>query len=197
MFIPLKDVHYMPQGGAVPTGQLLLENFLQGVDSDTTILGSMDTTPIDSLKLALSEIKLSPVTIPAIHQNLITGAALTFPTDIVQTGVAQTTFTLSNPFTASINILEVAAAVTFQNISLGSINHVDMSLHADGHSNVTSQTLPFEFNLQPTVIIELLLVRSQQTGVDLGPLPDLFQIVLDNPDEKTNVRFFKSLLIIP
>ena len=92
MFFP--DVHYSPQGDAVPVGQQMLENFLQGVDSDTTIVGSTDTTPIDSLKLALSEIRLSPVTIPALHQNLITSASLTFPTDIVQTGIASTSFTL-------------------------------------------------------------------------------------------------------
>lgn len=182
------DVHYSPQGSAVSAGQRMLENFLQGIDSDTTIIGSTDTTPIDSLKPALSEIKLSPVTIPALHQNLISGASLSFPTNIVQTGIAQTSFTLANPFTASINILEVEAGVTFQNITLGSINRVSLSLHADGHSNVTSQTLPFDFNLQPIVIIDLLTIRSQQKGVDLGPLPDLFQIVLDNPNAKTNIK---------
>ncbi|KAH8119480.1 hypothetical protein DFH11DRAFT_1722990 [Phellopilus nigrolimitatus] len=185
------DVHYAPQGGAVSAGQQMLENFLQGVDSNTVIVGSSDTTPIDSLKLALSEIKLSPVVIPALHQNLVASASLKFPTDIVQTGIASTSFTLADPFTASISLLEVAVVVTFQNITLGSISHVDLSsdpVHAGGHSNVTSQTLPFKFNLQPTVIIELLLIRSKQKGVDLGPLPDLFQVALDNPNAKTNVN---------
>ncbi|EJD03283.1 uncharacterized protein FOMMEDRAFT_168292 [Fomitiporia mediterranea MF3/22] len=181
------DVHYQPQGGAVAAGQQMLENFLQGIDSDTTIVGSTDTTPIDSLKLALSEIKLSPVVIPALHQNLITSASLTFPTDIVQTGIASTSFTLSNPFTASINILKVSAKASYQDIFLGSIDNTQLSLHADGHSNVTSQTLPFHFNMNPVDIIHLLELRSQQTGVDLGPLPDLFQIVLNNPNQKTDI----------
>jgi hypothetical protein len=166
----------------------LLENFLQGIDSITTIVGTPDTTPIDSLKLALSEIKLTNVVIPALHQNLISSASLTFPTDIVQTGIAQSTFTLANPFTAGVNILEVTASVTFQNISLGAIEHQSLTFHANGHSNATSQLLPFAFNLQPEVIIQLLLVRSQQKDVDLGPLPDLFQIALNNPDRNTNVR---------
>ncbi|KAI5120964.1 hypothetical protein M0805_006636 [Coniferiporia weirii] len=185
------DVHYSPQGGNVPIGQQMLENFLQGVNSNTAIIGSTDTTPIDSLKTALSEIKLSPVTIPALHQNLIVSASLTFPTNIVQTGIASSTFTLSNPFTASISLLEVTATVTFENITLGLIDHVDMSsnpMHTNGHSNATSQTLPFKFNLEPTVIVELLLIRSQQKGVDLGPLPGLFQTVLDNPDFKSNIN---------
>ncbi len=182
------DVHYQPQGSAVAVGQQLLENYIQGVDSSTTIVGTTDTTPVDSLKLALSELTLHDVVIPALHQNLIAAASLTFPTDIVQTGVAQSTFTLANPFTASVNIQQVTASVTYQEIPLGAIDHQSLTFHADGHSNATSQSLPFNFNLQPEIIIELLLKRSQQTGVDLGPLPDLFQIVLDNPGVKTNVR---------
>ena len=168
----------------------MLENFLQGVDSDTSIIGTSDTTPIDSLEPALSEIKLSPVVIPAMHQNLITSTSLEFPTDIVQTGIASVTFILSDPFTASINLLKVTATATFQGIELGAINNVDLSsnpVHADGHSNVTSSSLPFNFNMNPTVITELLLLRAKQKSVDFGPLTDLLQVVLDNPDFKSSV----------
>ncbi|KAI0049858.1 hypothetical protein FA95DRAFT_1604022 [Auriscalpium vulgare] len=178
------DVHYAPQGGAVSAGQALLENYLQGVSSDTTIQGSQSATVIDSLKEALSEIRLSPVTIPALHQNLIGSAALTFPVNIVQTGIAATSFTLSNPFTASINLLRVTATATFKDLTLGKIENVDLSsspVHADGHSNVTSALLPFEFNLDPLIIIKLLLYGSRDNHVDLGPLVQLFGIVIQNP----------------
>ncbi|KDQ57731.1 hypothetical protein JAAARDRAFT_69819 [Jaapia argillacea MUCL 33604] len=172
-------------GAALAAGQRLLENYLQGVDSDTAIVGTTDATPISSLKLALSEIHLSPVDIPALHQNLITSAALTFPPNIVQTGIASTSFTLSNPFTASINLLEVTAVATYRDITLGLIDHVDESaspIHATGHSNITSPTLPFKFNLDPTSIIKLLSDRAQEKGVNMGPLPELFQIVLNSPN---------------
>ncbi|KZT27986.1 hypothetical protein NEOLEDRAFT_1129882 [Neolentinus lepideus HHB14362 ss-1] len=185
------DVHYAPQGAAVGAGQHLLENYIQGIESSTSITGSMDSTDIDSLKLALSEISLSPVNIPALHQTLITGTSLEFPTDITQTGIASASFTLANPFTASLNLLEVAASVIYRDLTLGLIDHVDESLspiRADGHSNVTSPSLPFKFNLDPIVIIELLTYRSQDTGIDLGPLPDLFQIVLNNPGNKTSIN---------
>ncbi|TFY72142.1 hypothetical protein EVG20_g865 [Dentipellis fragilis] len=179
------DVHYQPEGGAVSTGQQLLENYLQGVTSDTTIQGTQDTTPIDSLKLAMSEIRLSPVQIPALHQNLVPSAALLFPTDIVQTGIASSSFVLDNPFTASLNLLRVTATATHQNLNLGKIDNVDLSsspVHADGHSDVTSQEIPFKFNLDPIMIIQLLLSGGQNNHVDLGPLPGLFQLVLQNPD---------------
>ncbi|RPD52194.1 hypothetical protein L227DRAFT_623401, partial [Lentinus tigrinus ALCF2SS1-6] len=185
------DVHYQPEGGAVASGQKMLENYLQGVESDTTIQGSTDSTPIESLELAMSHIRLTPVKIPALHQNLITSASLVFPTDIAKTGIASTTFVLSNPFTASINLLEVNAVATFGNLSLGSIDHVDRSsspIHADGHTNITSPTLPFKFNLDPVMIIELLFTSAKNNGVDLGPLPEVFQVVLADPGAKTSIN---------
>lgn len=169
----------------------MLENYLQGIDSNTVILGTTSSTPIGSLQLALSQIKLSPVTIPALHQNLINSATLEFPTDIVQTGVATTSFTLANPFTASINLLKVTATATFQNLTVGTINNVDLSsnpIHASGHSNVTSPALPFNFNLDPLTIIDLITISAQEHNVDLGPLTQLFQLVVDNPNFHPPVR---------
>ena len=185
------DVHYAPVGGAADAGRALLQNFLQGVDSATTISGSSDSTPIQSLKTALSQIHISPVTIPSLHQNLITSAALTFPIDIVKTGIASTSFSLSNPFTASINLLQVGAIATFHGLRLGTIDHVDVSsspIHAGGHSNITSPSLPLKFNLDPITIIQLLSITAQQNNVDLGPLVQLFQIVLNNPHSTNSVN---------
>ncbi|CAL1708136.1 unnamed protein product [Somion occarium] len=179
------DVHYDPQGDAVAAGRALLENFLQGVNVDTTISGSMDSTPIESLKLALSQIVLSPVTIPAIHQSLIKSVSITLPVDIVSTAVARSSFILQNPFTASINLLKVGASATFHNLTLGSIDNVDVSsnpIHANGHSDVTSSILPLKFNLDPATVIQLLTIGAQNNNVNLGGLVDLFQFVLDNPD---------------
>ena len=49
------SVHYSPHGSSnVAAGQNLLENYVQGVISTARILGSRDTTPIASLKEALS-----------------------------------------------------------------------------------------------------------------------------------------------
>lgn len=185
------DVHYSPQGAsALAAGQQLLENFLQGVDSDSQIAGTTGSTPISSLQTALSEILLKPVTIPAIHQTLIQSATIEFPTDIVQTGFAQAAFTLANPFTASINLLQVGATATFQNLTLGTIN-ADVStdpIHADGHSSVTSSFLPMKYNLEPLVIVQFLSILAEQNSVDLGPLVEMFQFLIDNPNIKVAVN---------
>ncbi|KAF9562767.1 hypothetical protein CPC08DRAFT_361960 [Agrocybe pediades] len=184
------DVHFSPKGGAVGAGRALLENYLQGIDSVSAIAGSTDSTSVESLKLALSQIDISPVAIPAIHQNLIQSASLSFPLDIVKTGVASTSFKLANPFTASINLLKLSAKAKFHGVTLGTIPVIDASshpIHAPGHGDVTSPGLPLLFNLDPTAIIQLLLVTSQQNGVDLGPLVQMFQFVLQNPDFKPPV----------
>jgi hypothetical protein len=185
------DVHFQPQGDAVPAGQALLENYLQGFTSETTIQGSQDSTSIDSLKVALSEIRLTPVEIPALHQNLISSARLELPTNIVQTGMASASFTLDNPFTASINLLEITATITHEHLTIGKIVHVDLSsspVHANGHSSVTSPQLPFKFNLNPLTIIHLLSSGAQKNHVDLGPLTQLFGNVLQNPNYHHPVR---------
>ncbi|KAG1851680.1 hypothetical protein F4604DRAFT_1933963 [Suillus subluteus] len=164
------DVHYSPQGAAqTAAGQAMLENYLQGVDSQTTIMGTSSSTSIGSLEPALAQIDLSPVTIPALHQNIIGSASLEFPTDY-----------RSN----CINLLEVTATATYHNLTLGVINHVDMSsnpIYANGHSNITSPVLPFNFNLDPLTIIGLIITSAQEHNVDLGPLTSLFQLVIDNP----------------
>ncbi|KAF8586733.1 hypothetical protein K439DRAFT_1631457 [Ramaria rubella] len=178
------DVHFQPQGDAQAAGTTLLQNFLQGINSETVITGSSDTTLVDSLVPALEQIKLN-ANIPALHQNIITATNIEFPTDIVKTGIAFAAVVLSNPFTASINLLVITANAIFENLTLGTVDHVDVSsnpIHANGHTNITSPSLPLKFNLDPATIIQLLSIRSSQKGVDLGPLTQLFQIVLSNTD---------------
>lgn len=186
------DVQFAPRGGAIAAGRKLLENFLEGIESQTSITGSTDSTPIGSLKSALSQISLSPVKIPALHDTLIKSASLSFPLDIVTTGIARTSFVLANPFTASINLLRVGAVAKYHDLTLGTIESVDTSsnpIHADGHSSVTSPQLPMKFNLDPVTIIRFLSIAAQERGVNLGPLVALFQFVLEHPTYHPPVRW--------
>lgn len=177
------DVHYAPQGANVPSGRLLLENFIQGITSLATIQGTTSATNVESLKLAFSKIALK-AEIPALEQNLITSASLIFPENIAKTAIADTTFDLDNPFTAAINLLVIGANATYKGLFLGAIEHVDRHgnpVTAEGHTKITSPTLPLHFNLDPLAIIKLLSLRAAETGTSLGPLPALFQAVLANP----------------
>lgn len=68
---------------------------------------------------------------------------------------------------------------------IGTVPRVDATadpIHASGHSNVTTRSLPLQFNLDPLTIIELLTIRAAQKHIDIGPLSDLFQIVMANPN---------------
>ncbi|KIJ38952.1 hypothetical protein M422DRAFT_258368 [Sphaerobolus stellatus SS14] len=177
------DVHFQPQGSAVSNGQLLLENFLQGVNSNTVIVGTSSTTQVDSLIPALEQITLN-ANIPALHQNLITATNIVFPLNILSTGIAAVTVNLANPFTASINILVLQATASFGGVTLGTVPKVDASaspVHAAGHSNITTPSLPLAFNLDPTAIITLISTRAAQKSIDVGPLAQLFPLALAHP----------------
>lgn len=115
-------VHYQPTGGASSVaGQLLLENYVAGVESATIIVGTDGTTPIASLKEALKSIQLG-TTIPALQQNLIRQVNLEIPLDVGTTSIADATVQLENPFTASVNLISVVTNATYQGINLGQVN---------------------------------------------------------------------------
>ena len=168
-----------------------LDDFVGGSDVEVVISGFSQSTAVGSLLEAFESLNIT-ATLPALKANLLNSASLeVLPTTGHADDVAHATVSLANPFTASINLLEVNAVATFGNLTLGRINHVDRSsspIHADGHTNITSPTLPFEFNLDPVSIIKLLFTGAQNNHVDLGPLPSVFQIVLANPGAKTGVR---------
>jgi hypothetical protein len=170
----------------------MLENFISGVDVQTSIHGSTGSTPIDSLKDSFSRINISPVTIPSLHQNLITDTYIRFPLDILTTGRAWAKFVLANPFTASINLLRVDADATYHGVKLGEIDNVDLSsnpFHAPGHQNTTSAELPLKFNMDPQTIVTLLATLATENHVDIGPLAELFAFLLQNPGYNPPVKF--------
>jgi hypothetical protein len=88
--------------------------------SDTIIAGNSGTTPIASLSAALESIKLA-TTIPPLFQNLVTQANLVFPVDIGTTGVASTTVTIENPFTSTVNIVNIITNATYQGLYIGQL----------------------------------------------------------------------------
>ena len=100
-------------------------------------------------------------------------------------GVASASFTLVNPFTASINMLEVSSTAQYHNFTLGTIDNVDISenpIRVEGHSTVTSPALPLKFNLDPLTIVEVITIAAQAKNIDLGPLVQMFQFIIDNPN---------------
>lgn len=74
------NIHFQPSGGATQAGKTLLENYISGIDSATTIQGTRGSTPIDSLKEALSEVKLSPVRVTTcLYFTMLTCFYFLFP----------------------------------------------------------------------------------------------------------------------
>ncbi|WFC96531.1 hypothetical protein MBRA1_003192 [Malassezia brasiliensis] len=183
------SVHYSPHGSSnVAAGQNLLENYVQGVVSTARISGSRDTTPIASLKEALSGIQLS-TQIPPLHQLLIIEAKLVIPKNIAQTSTAQASFQLRNPFTASINLVKVNAKASYEGIYLGVIDQsLSPQIHAGGHTTITSRTLPLKMDLDPKHLIQFVEKAAANTNTDLGPLTEQFNKVMAMSSTKTTIQ---------
>lgn len=161
-----------PSGADLLEIDKLFSQYVSGANQTLNVVGDSvepsgaGSAPIEWLSTAFKTLELN-VTLPGLQQQLISEVSLIFPTDIVQTGIAEATFTLDNPFTAGLNVIEITSNATYQDLFLGEIDHVDVSsspIHADGHSNVTSSQLPFNFNLDPTTIITLLSDGAENKG---------------------------------
>ncbi|KAK0542857.1 hypothetical protein OC846_006614, partial [Tilletia horrida] len=168
------QLKFDPQGAAaVAAGKVVLENYVANLTSTVSVAGSGSSTQIDSLKQALSGIALDAA-VPALNKLLIVSTTLTIPADVAQTSIADVSFTLDNPFTATINLYKVNATASYSGIVLGTINaQLSDPITAPGHSQVTSKELQFQLTKNLGDLVKFIIVAGQNTGTDLGPLPGL------------------------
>ncbi len=173
-------LRYPPQGAAnVRAGQTVLENHVQNITSQAVVSGTRDSTPIDSLKQALSGVPLG-TSIPSLGRLIITGAILTAPRDVAQNGgVCSTKVIVDNPFTASLNIIQVAAQAIYNGNTIGTVDD-DLGsnpIRAPGKQVTTSQDIPIKLDIRPKSLVSLVLALAAASGTDLGetqvvPVPD-------------------------
>ncbi|KAE8231424.1 hypothetical protein CF326_g3562 [Tilletia indica] len=169
------QLRYAPRGNAATAaGVQVLENYVQNITSRVTVDGYPGSTPIDSLKQALSGIELQ-TDIPSLGKLLITAASIGFPTNFGLTGFAEASFTLANPFTASINLFTVKAVASYKGIVLGTIDS-DISknpIRAPGHDTINSYPLPFNFTRDFSAILNFIVARGDE-GKNITALVGLF-----------------------
>jgi hypothetical protein len=183
------QILYSPQGAEnVRAGQTLLENYVQNITSDATVQGTSQTTPIPSLIQALSGITLT-AQIPPLMKLIVVQAFLEVPRDIAQTGIAQASVLIANPFTASINIIQLYAQAVYDGIVVGTIDQNLRSnpISAPGKVTTQSQQLPIALDIDPKTLIRFVIAVARDTGTSLGPLPPFLQQVLDLPDTRTTI----------
>ncbi|KAE8229507.1 hypothetical protein CF326_g5523 [Tilletia indica] len=168
------QLRFQPRGNAAITaGREVLENYVANLTSTVSVSGSRDSTDIASLKQALSGISLDAA-VPALNKLLIVATQLTIPADVAQTSNALVSFTLDNPFTATINLYKLMATATYQGIVLGTINaNLKDPITAPGKQQVTSEQLPFQLTKNLNDLVKFIILAGQNSGTDLGPLPAL------------------------
>lgn len=159
----LAEIHYAPtDSDAVAAGIVFLGNYIQGIASNISIIGTSTSSPYGSLQPAFGNISIQTSFPPLLKPLLTAGAhlhtfvsqphtypfflghtAITFPIDVATLEGAQVSLNISNPFTASINIISIIADLTYQNLSLGQIRAQTLSpeiISVGGHSSVTSSS---------------------------------------------------------
>jgi hypothetical protein len=184
-------IKYMPSGAAaIAAGQTMLQNYVQNISSDATVKGNDQTTKIPSLQKGLSGITLS-TKIPPLDKQLVIGTTLVVPKNIAQTGVATAAVTMSNSFTASINILKLHAEAMVAGVAIGNINQ-DLAaqnkiISAPGKKITTSQSVPININIDPKNLVKFILAAAKMYNVDLGPLPTFFAEVSKMTNTNTTI----------
>lgn len=186
------QINYMPMGSTnIASGQLLLENYVQNVSSNTVVSGTDQTTPIQSLVQGLGGVSLTAA-IPPLEKLIVIEAFLEVPMDIAQTGVAMASVMVANPFTATINIINLFALANYQDITIGNIN-LDLTsdpLVNPGKVTTESRQVPININIDPKVLIRFIIAAAATAKVSLGPLPPFFQEVLNLDSTKTTISPF-------
>ncbi|CAO1623850.1 unnamed protein product [Parajaminaea phylloscopi] len=189
------QINYSPQGAEnVRAGQTLLENYVQNITSAAVVAGTQQTTDIASLVQALSGIRLT-ADIPSLGKLIVTQAKLVVPKNIAQTGVASASVLIANPFTASINILKLAALANYYGpsdygtITLGDINQDFTSnpLRNPGHQTTQSREIPINLHIDPKNLVRFILTAAKNTGTDIGPFPAFLSQIFTLPDTKTAI----------
>ncbi|CAO3620361.1 unnamed protein product [Cunninghamella echinulata] len=155
-------------------GQNMLTSFVMGKDGSTAIGGFDKSTAIASLQKALSVVKIE-TTLPGLKAPLIQSAALTVPTDVIQTSFVNVAVTIANPFTAGLAITKVKSAATYKGMPVGNIDQ-DISNNPyviGGHATTASPQLNMQMNLEPAAIALLMRDLAVDANLDTRALDGL------------------------
>lgn len=195
------QIKYMPVGAAnVLAGQSMLQNYVNNITSDAMVAGNQDTTQIPSLLKGLGGISLA-TKIPPLEKMIVIGTTLVVPKNIAQTGIASASVTITNPFTATINILQLHAKAIVAGVTIGTIDQdlaaTNSIITSPGKSISQSKSIPINIDIDPKNLIRFIEAAAKEYNVDLGPLPPFFQQVLNMPNSNTTLSPYPDVSTPP
>ena len=162
-------------------------------DVALNIAGYSGSTEIASLLQAFESLNIS-VTLPGLKTNLLGTAAvegkrsfsayfffrplivnLVLPTTGRANNISHVTVDLVNPFTAALRITQISSTVSYEGITLGTIN-TTTGFSAPGKSTTTSPTLDLDMNLDPAALFTITRSLAVKAGLDVAPLDAIVQL---------------------
>ncbi|KAL1919985.1 uncharacterized protein VTP21DRAFT_1131 [Calcarisporiella thermophila] len=154
-----------PKGDSAAAGEKALENFLEGITSDMLVVGSKDSTPIESLKDGLDTLRI-PAAVPGVTEKLIRNATAVASIDAIIDKKTNSTVVLYNPIDTAFTITHMKANITYQNGPLGEVDQ-DTNMTIPSHQEQKSQILETKLTAPDEVLIDILNNHPEGIEVDL------------------------------
>lgn len=156
-------------------GQLTLDNFVGGKDTNLAISGYPNSTKVLSLLSAFEALKVN-TTLPGLDVSLINSTTLVIlPTTGYANNISSVTVNLLNPFTAALDITSINSSVSSYGIPLGTIETAT-NFPSNGHSVTTSPSLPLDMNLDPPALFTLLRALAVSVGLPTVQIDGIVQL---------------------
>lgn len=100
---------------------------------------------------------------------------LVLPTTGKENNISHVTVSLSNPFSAPLQITKISSTVTSFGILLGSIEQ-DISFQSSPKSSTESPVLNFDLNFDPSALFTVTRALAVEVGEDVAPLDSIVQL---------------------
>ncbi|CAG8537235.1 25963_t:CDS:2 [Dentiscutata erythropus] len=152
---------------AIQAAITMFANYIAGQKQETVIVGTENSTKVDSLKEAFSALKLQKDLL-GLDKPLIVSAFVHLNPDTINNSIASGNITMDNPFTADITLTGVInGTITFHDILLGSINQpTTPPITFIGKSKTTSPAINTTLNLNPKDLINIIKLAAKDAGVN-------------------------------
>ena len=95
--------------------------------------------------------------------------ATVLPTTGHANNITHTTVSLANPFTAALDVTHVHAGVTFQGLTLGTVDS-GTAFASEGKSTTRSPALDLSLNMDPQTLFTVTHALAQEAGLDTAQL---------------------------
>ncbi|KAF8984175.1 hypothetical protein BGZ46_008689 [Entomortierella lignicola] len=161
---------------ASPQGIELLSLYTSGADASVAIVGTPNSTTVDSLSLAFGALNIESQ-LPGLQSKLLAGASLVVLDTTLVNGLAQTEVTVNNPFVPPMTIISIDSKITYNGVSLGTVMSTFPSPPVIPGTGQGSITASLAMNTNPEDLISLIRTQAVKNGLNTDVFDGLISLM--------------------